>query len=274
MIGRLIKGTLIGVVSITLTTLTIDATDNLGNMSDSMIGSALSGLFPNSEDVCPEGMVEVVADSGAFCIDIYEASPSQECVYDDPSYLGETQSNINQASCVPVSQKDHRPWTNVSQHQAIALCAKAGKHLATPKEWYAASLGTPDSKERCNVDSSGKQVTGKNTQCVSYAGVYDMVGNVWEWVYGTVEEGKYQGRDMPQEGYVQSVDLDGVPKTTDKQESNNLYGDDYFWVVHDGSRGMFRGGFWGVGERSGIYALYAGMDSNFSGVGVGFRCAK
>jgi hypothetical protein len=259
-----------------LTAFTINATDNLGNFSGSALGGIVSGIM-GEEPRCPAGMTLVDDADGGFCIDVYEASPSEECVYQNPGSSLETQQNIQQPECRAVSEEYTQPWTNVTQSQAVMLCAKVGKHLATPNEWYAAALGTPDSSQRCNIgggDGAGLKETGRSDGCVSYVGAYDMIGNVWEWVYGTIDEGLYNGRKTPEEGYVQSVDLDGVVLTTDKKNANELYGGDYAWLNPTSVKGMFRGGYWGLDERGGLYSLYGALNTDFSGVGLGFRCVK
>jgi hypothetical protein len=86
------------------------------------------------------------------------------------------------------------PSAFVSQFQAMAMCRNAGKHLATNQEWQAAALGTPDpgttdnGTTDCNVASvtgdppEDPVNTGSRLGCVSDAGVFDMVGNLYEWV--------------------------------------------------------------------------------------------
>src|SRR3989344_3194633 len=94
---------------------------------------------------------------------------------------------------VPTSQPDSvkggNPWVNLSETQAMTLCAKNGKRLPTPGEWYRAALGTPDTITNRNaecaiglVGSGSALPTGSRSGCVSSFGAYDMVGNVWEWV--------------------------------------------------------------------------------------------
>jgi formylglycine-generating enzyme required for sulfatase activity len=78
--------------------------------------------------------------------------------------------------------------------QAAAVCRNAGKRLPTNGEWQAAALGTPDPGGAgdgiagCKTNDAspppgGQPVsTGSAANCTSDVGVYDMVGNVWEWV--------------------------------------------------------------------------------------------
>lgn len=281
-VSGIIKTLIVIGVSIALTSFTINATDNLGNFSDSALGAIVVGIF-GEEERCPKDMVLVDSATGGFCIDIYEASPGEDCVYDNPSSQVETRNNMVNPKCVPASEPDRTPWRNVSQTQAISLCAKAGKRLPTNEEWYAAAIGTPDTSEgwddgSCNVmrnwsvSEPGK--TGSAPECVSYYGTYDMVGNVWEWVRDTVKQGEYQGTQVPDSGFVHSVDETGIPTMTDRSKPDPNYNDDRFWSEKTQVVGIFRGGYWASGSGAGIYTAHAQMPPSFVGVGVGFRCVK
>lgn len=277
MFGRIIKGLGIVIVTSILATVSIDATDNLGNLKHSMLGAAVFSVI-GEPDACGEGMVLVDSASGSFCIDMYEVSAGDECAYSAPLNADETSMNISQGDCSPVSVEGRTPWTNIPQHQAEIVCAKAGKRLPTHAEWYKAALATPDNKQApvCNIgDVGGNKVgqTGSFDQCVSAWGTYDMVGNVWEWVGEVFTDGSYGGVELPNQGYVQSVDASsGVPTKTGTS-SQASFNDDYFWLEREGTRGVFRGGFWGLGDKVGVYAVHAGVTPDFVGVGVGFRCA-
>ena len=108
------------------------------------------------------------------CIDRYEASrgPADTAL----SLVGET------------------PWVNVTYTEAEAACGLAGKRMCTDVEWSAACRGPMAfaypygalySRGQC-VDSSvggGVQLTGSLATCEGATpGVFDMAGNVDEWV--------------------------------------------------------------------------------------------
>lgn len=147
-------------------------------------GGASSGSGGPS---CPADM----ALAGGFCIDRYEA----------PNLLGE------------------RPLVMQSAVLAEQWCAKKGKRLCTEDEWDAACEGPAQSKYpygdthiegQCNDDKLWKVVdeaalatwpapaaqseveklwqgaaSGAHDGCVSGHGVFDMTGNVEEWVVRT-----------------------------------------------------------------------------------------
>jgi protein-disulfide isomerase len=111
--------------------------------------------------------------------------------------------------------KHQIPGTRMSWYAARDACAKAGKRLCTEEEWVTACQGRPASDDdgdgafaddmvegttypysdyhtrgRCwdGQDRSLRPVyTGEMPGCVSTDGVYDLTGNVEEWVGSTPE---------------------------------------------------------------------------------------
>ncbi len=262
-----------------LTTLAINASDSFKNPSSLLAG--VGGTESKVKAHCPSDMAYITTADSGFCIDKYEVSAGETCQYSDPKNGFDTNADLTDPKCFPVVKKGNRPWVNVPLHQALAVCAKVGKRLPTNKEWYRASLGTPDvvspdGASACVIGRTGQsrsEPTGSRDQCVSSYGVTDMVGNVWEWVDGQVEDGKYGSRYLSSEGYVDEVDVDGVPTKT-ATTSNLAFGEDYLFIDHAGIKGMIRGGFWSLKEKAGIFAINATIPTSFVGDAVGFRCAK
>ena len=135
---------------------------------------------------CPSGMVKV----GPICVDIYEAS-----VWDAPDDTATTQYGVltndypcdytgddcSSGAANPIyarSIADVNPSRYTTWAQAVQACANSGKRLLTGYEAQMAKAGTPDGGP-CLVSSFG---TTGTAGCVSNWGVYDLVGNVDEWI--------------------------------------------------------------------------------------------
>ncbi len=267
------KEVIVIIFAVILTTLGIKAADNFA-------GDGVSSKIAAGQ--CLEGMVLVPFASGDFCIDVYEASANKDCSYKNPSSQTESRMNLDDPNCSPESMPGNLPWRNISQDQASRACAKAGKRLATNQEWLQASQGTPDmssswTSEDCQVDNNwdiqpGPSGTGE--KCVSSFGVYDMIGNVWEWVDGVVENGAIDGKDLPGAGFIDSTNGKGLPGLTNANTPNSDYNNDYFWLKANGLRGMVRGGYWNNKSDAGVYSLYAVTPPSSVEIGIGFRCVK
>lgn len=232
--------------------------------------------------VCPLEMVPVSSPLGGFCVDKYEATPSVDCPAQNPQSQDETRLNLDYASCKAETKKGAIPWRNISQDQAAVACAKAGKRLATNEEWLQASLGTPDSGtvwglDDCQVDSNWPDQpgnTGSGIKCVSGAGAYDMIGNVWEWVKGAVMDGVMETKVLPEQGFVDSLDGASFPGKTNPDVANENYNKDFFWIKAKGLRGIVRGGYWSNKTDAGQYAVYIVAPPESAENGIGFRCVK
>jgi hypothetical protein len=92
------------------------------------------------------------------------------------------------------------PWAHLTQAEAASGCSAAGKRLCTTAEWQGACggpghqsypYGTAFLSGRCNDknggqclgDGSGVLPTGSLAGCNGfYPGVFDLSGNVWEWL--------------------------------------------------------------------------------------------
>ncbi|MFH0903278.1 MAG: SUMF1/EgtB/PvdO family nonheme iron enzyme [Pseudomonadota bacterium] len=116
------------------------------------------------KDCCPPGMVRI---SPTTCIDAYEAS------------------NRNG---IAVSVPRETPWTSVGWAEADARCRAVEKRLCTLAEFQAACGGPLKGLDQtvCNGgDTDPSELvanTGSFGDCEGgYPGIFDLVGNVWEW---------------------------------------------------------------------------------------------
>ena len=122
---------------------------------------------------CPEHMVEIPWFD--LCVDAYEASVG--------------------AGGAAASLPGADPWTSINWADAAAACAAAGKRLCSPAEWESACGGPEETEfpygdtyepDRCNTLDHGighALPTGSMTGCTGgYPGIFDMSGNVFEWV--------------------------------------------------------------------------------------------
>ena len=258
---------LVTVGIIVLTSFGIDASQYLTGSQSAL------GLLADraTEGGCPAGMTFIENGTDDFCIDTYEVSAADSCPVENPGHSSQSAENVRAASCIPISSEDKMPWTHVTYHQAIELCAKAGKRLPEQGEWYKASLGTQEAA--CPVSEANVSEAGEFSDCASTAGVKNMVGNIWEWVSGDVSNGVFNNRVLPETGFVQNADSNGVAVETGDSPQVNFH-EDYFWSQPEGVKAMMRGGFYGSGSDAGIYSIHADIETNFSGSAVGFRCVK
>lgn len=253
--------------AVVITALGIDAADTMSGSRTTLLGQLIS---TTDDGGCPAGMIAVPMSNTLTCVDVYEASPSESCPHQGINSSVQSQENINDASCQADSVAQVAPWRNITREQAMSACIRAGKRLLTAEEWYLVAAGTPDTGV-CNTDSNSAQPTGNSSTCVSSVGIYDAIGNLWEWVSGDIIEGVYNTRSLPEEGYVTQVDSAGLPVLTSVQPSSLFY-EDYFWFSETGGYGILRGGFYGSQSDAGLYATQAKTMPTGSGAGIGFRC--
>jgi formylglycine-generating enzyme required for sulfatase activity len=123
-----------------------------------------------------------------------------------------------------------------------------------------AAAGTPDpgaggtGTTTCNTNTMGPVTTGSTGDCISRAGVRDMVGNLNEWV------------------------ADWVPLST-TCPGWGVFSDDTMCLSGASSSDTFpgafrRGGDWLSGANAGVFDVVATVGPSESTDDFGFRCAR
>ncbi len=128
---------------------------------------------------CPRDMLPLFEGDRAFCMDRFEFP------------------NI----------RDSMPFTDVTWVEAVMKCRGVGKDLCALSEWKAACMGRDNlsfpygftyDPRKCNTEGRAALPSGDRRDCVSADGVYDLTGNVWEWVidrsegYNVIAGGDYE----------------------------------------------------------------------------------
>jgi len=154
----------------------------------------------------------------SYAMDLYEVTTGRYA-----RFLGATGRGAPwQWESVNLQDDADRPVIGVDWHDAQAYCRWAGKRLPTEAEWERAAKGTDERRYPWgNQDPTAKLANFALGARFSYsqvlmpvgsyeggkspAGLYDMAGNVWEWVqdwYGAdyFEESPEQNPTGPSDG--------------------------------------------------------------------------
>lgn len=235
--------------------------------------------------VCPDQMVRI----DGYCIDRYEAhlvtiGPDGATTI-HPYYQRPEPGQVYVAQSGP----GLFPQAYISRKEALAACQQAGKRLCTVSEWYRACVGPhrwpfpygeTEQKGRCNTRKihllsqlfgrdpqawkyeehfNSPQLnqepgflarTGEYAGCVTPEGVFDLVGNLHEWVSDLVDWSL--AKKLPLLGSIH-----------DKLGKN-------------AGHGIFMGGFFSTGSEHGRGCAFVtiGHEGKYHDYSTGFRCCK
>ncbi len=166
---------------------------------------------PTDQPGFPQPGEMVLIPAGVFNMGIEGANSNERPVHEvylDAYYIGIFEvTNAEYAQFVEAAGRpapstffdsffdgENQPVGGVSWEDADAYCKWAGKRLPTEAEWERAARGTdgrahpwgnaPPDRIRANYQRHEKRTTpvGSYPEGISPHGLYDMCGNVWEWV--------------------------------------------------------------------------------------------
>ncbi len=227
-----------------------------------------------SIDPANKGLIGKVRQGKAALSHLSEGGAVQRGANADDYDLAGCSDNGNGCTNVyAVSIPGVTPARSITWFQAAAACRNTGKRLLTNAEWQVAAFGTPDpgaagnGVTTCNTAAPELMPTGSARNCVSDVGVFDMVGNLWEWVADWI-----QGDTNP-----------WAPVTGGK--TNAAYGNDLMSGTNpaqtqgDGQNfpaAIERGGSFNYGNHTdaGVFALSAAQSASASFIDLGFRCGR
>ncbi|CCQ90868.1 conserved exported hypothetical protein, DUF323 [Nitrospina gracilis 3/211] len=239
-------------------------------------GSGSTALTPMSEEAFrDEGPARMIyLDS--YYIDKFEVSNAQytEFImatdYPAPAYWDHHELN-----------KPDYPVTGVNWFDANAYCHWANKRLPTEAEWEKAARGPAGflypwgngldySKANFARGKRGEtyitQPVDSHPEGKSYYGVYNMAGNVFEWVQDWYDPNYYKtSKDVRNP---KGPDLDPIPGTAGNLPPGQAGG--------NGKKKVIRGGSWFAPAQSvtTTHRFWNDPMNNSYGVGLGFRCAR
>jgi len=237
---------------------------------------------------CSDGYVLVPNDptynTGDFCVMQFEAK--------------------NDGFNSPVSTVAGTPWVSISQAESISACTSlegGDYHLITNDEWMTIARNIESQSTNWSGEAVGSgfiprgnsdgfsaldgtdALSGINKRNLVLSNgneIYDLAGNVAEWVDKTIQQ-----KDMPQPGssWVEYIDITDYG-VLERDAYNFAVGKEYSSVngigkiystysVSEDEKVFLRGGYWNYGPYAGLLYLTLSNDSSDQIYNDGFRCS-
>lgn len=193
-------------------TATILPTEEINVEPTAFIVSEITDDFGIPMALVPEGEFMMGSEKGnpgekpvhqvyldAFYMDIYEVTnfAYKKCVDDGVCVPPRDTSSSTRVNYYADSEFDNYPVVNVDWNQANTYCEWRGASLPTEAQWEKAARGTDERTypwgegldcTKANYWGKENGCAGDTSQVGSYEngkspyGIYDLIGNVWEWV--------------------------------------------------------------------------------------------
>jgi hypothetical protein len=247
--------------------------------------TAASDVDAGPPPPCPADMARV----GRTCVDKWEAHLAAKASDGSLSPLPHNQRPPEDGNYLAVSEKGFYPQGYISRVESNKACRSAGKRLCSMSEWKSACRGPRGAtfpyggehyqKDKCsagkkhlltikfgpdarawkyenfndpslNIEPGFLAKSGDYERCESASGVFDMVGNLHEWVSDTVDE------DLIEKMEAEEVERHHQP--------------------HRDGNGVFLGGFFSNTEELGPGCKYITVahEPTYHDYSTGFRCCK
>jgi formylglycine-generating enzyme required for sulfatase activity len=155
------------------------------------------------------------------------------------------------------------PIVNVSWGDAVAFCGWAGGRLPTEAEWeYAARAGSTESRYgpidevAWYVKNSGHETHEVALKRANGFGLYDTLGNLWEWVNDWYDAKSYNPTD-----FMLPLPPTGSSIGDPQGPESGLYR-------------VVRGGSWNDDPLGVRVSSRTGRESSYGDSGLGLRCVR